>query len=574
MKNKLFFKYLKPYALLICFLFLLIIVSTVAQLFIPIISGNAIDYITDQNYNKALFCVLLILTFILVSMIFQYFFELLTSNFVQSFSKKLRDDLFHKYNKIEVYYLDLKDKGDLLLREISDVENITNGFISGFKQAIQGVVSIIMIVVYMFVLNWLLALLIILLTPLSVFFSVFIAKKCGKYFTIQAKYTAELSSFSLESLNNIKTTNSFNYQDIRIKKFIDIDNNLYKSGQKAQFYSTWINPTTRLVNSITYALVLLLGCFIILQQDTFSIISISLTVGGLQTLLLYANSYAKPFNDISSTVTELENANASLNRIFEILSIKDIDENGGKLVEDIKEVNFNDVVFSYDGSKKILDGISFDIKQSQKIAIVGKTGCGKTTLINLFMRFYDINSGNILLNSKNYKEIERKELRKNIGMVLQDTWIFHGTVLENITFGNDCNDMNRIVEACKKLEAYNFISNLKDGFNTQITDNSILSAGEMQLLCILRIYLKNPSFIILDEATSNIDALTELKINNAFDRILKNKTSIVIAHRLQTIKQSDLILVLDKGKIIEMGNHKQLLDKKGYYYELYNTQYK
>ena len=299
-----------------------------------------------------------------------------------------------------------------------------------------------------------------------------------------------------------------------------------------------------------------------------------LTVGGLQTLLLYANSYAKPFNDISSTVTELENANASLNRIFEILNIKDIQENDGKLVEDIKEVNFNDVVFSYDGSKKILDGISFDIKQSQKIAIVGKTGCGKTTLINLFMRFYDINSGNILLNSKNYKEIERKELRKNIGMVLQDTWIFHGTVLENITFGNDCNDMNRIVEACKKLEAYNFISNLKDGFNTQISDNSILSAGEMQLLCILRIYLKNPSFIILDEATSNIDALTELKINNAFDRILKNKTSIVIAHRLQTIKQSDLILVLDKGKIIEMGNHKQLLDKKGYYYELYNTQYK
>lgn len=581
-KFRFILKYIKPLIFLLVAILFLAIVFVVAQLVIPIISGNIIDYIEEMAKSDSIDTILttisqnilFIVLLIVFSIILQYLFEFLSSYFVQSLVKKFRDDLYTKYNKLAIKDLDSRNKGDLLLREINDIENISNGLIGGFKQFYQGIISIIVIFVIMFYLNWLLAMVIVLITPLSIYISYFIAKKCNKYFKLQASSSGKLSSFSLESLNNLIINKTYNFEDNRNFNFQKLDKELYKSGQKAQFYSSWVNPTTRFLNNITYCFVLLLGAFMIVYSDAFIGLGLTLSVGGLQALLVYANSYAKPFNDISATVTELQNALASFNRVYEILTLDEEINNGKELLnDDIKELVLKNVDFSYDQNKKIIDSLSFNLNKGQRISIVGKTGCGKTTIINLIMGFYKIQNGEILINNKNLYSLDIDKFRENIAMVLQDTWIFNGTVKENIAFGSDISDENLIIDAAKKAQADNFIRNLKNGYDTLISDNSGLSIGEMQLICIARAILKNPNFVILDEATSNIDALTEDKVTKAFDKLLKHKTSIVIAHRLPTIKNSDLIIVLDSGKIIESGNHEQLIKNKGYYYQLYNSQY-
>lgn len=581
-KFRFILKYIKPLIFLLVAILFLAIVFVVAQLVIPIISGNIIDYIEEMAKSDSIDTILttisqnilFIVLLIVFSIILQYLFEFLSSYFVQSLVKKFRDDLYTKYNKLAIKNLDSRNKGDLLLREINDIENISNGLIGGFKQFYQGIISIIVIFVIMFYLNWLLAMVIVLITPLSIYISYFIAKKCNKYFKLQASSSGKLSSFSLESLNNLIINKTYNFEDNRNFNFQKLDKELYKSGQKAQFYSSWVNPTTRFLNNITYCFVLLLGAFMIVYSDAFIGLGLTLSVGGLQALLVYANSYAKPFNDISATVTELQNALASFNRVYEILTLDEEINNGKELLnDDIKELVLKNVDFSYDQNKKIIDSLSFNLNKGQRISIVGKTGCGKTTIINLIMGFYKIQNGEILINNKNLYSLDIDKFRENIAMVLQDTWIFNGTVKENIAFGSDISDENLIIDAAKKAQADNFIRNLKNGYDTLISDNSGLSIGEMQLICIARAILKNPNFVILDEATSNIDALTEDKVKKAFDKLLKHKTSIVIAHRLPTIKNSDLIIVLDSGKIIESGNHEQLIKNKGYYYQLYNSQY-
>ena len=581
-KFRFILKYIKPLIFLLVVILFLAIVFVIAQLVIPIISGNIIDYIEEMATSDSIDTILttisqnilFIVLLIVFSIILQYLFEFLSSYFVQSLVKKFRDDLYTKYNKLAIKDLDSRNKGDLLLREINDIENISNGLIGGFKQFYQGIISIIVIFVIMFYLNWLLAMVIVLITPLSIYISYFIAKKCNKYFKLQASSSGKLSSFSLESLNNLIINKTYNFEDNRNFNFQKLDKELYKCGQKAQFYSSWINPTTRFLNNITYCFVLLLGAFMIVYSDAFIGLGLTLSVGGLQALLVYANSYAKPFNDISATVTELQNAFASFNRVYEILTLDEEVNNGTELLnDDINELVLKNVDFSYDKNKKIIDSLSFNLNKGQRISIVGKTGCGKTTIINLIMGFYKIQNGEILINNKNLYSLNIDKFRENIAMVLQDTWIFNGTVKENIAFGSDISDENLIIEAAKKAQADNFIRNLKNGYDTLISDNSGLSIGEMQLICIARAILKNPNFVILDEATSNIDALTEDKVTKAFDKLLKYKTSIVIAHRLPTIKNSDLIIVLDSGKIIESGNHEQLIKNKGYYYQLYNSQY-
>ena len=581
-KFRFILKYIKPLIFLLVAILFLAIVFVVAQLVIPIISGNIIDYIEEMAKSDSIDTILttisqnilFIVLLIVFSIILQYLFEFLSSYFVQSLVKKFRDDLYTKYNKLAIKYLDSRNKGDLLLREINDIENISNGLIGGFKQFYQGIISIIVIFVIMFYLNWLLAMVIVLITPLCIYISYFIAKKCNKYFKLQASSSGKLSSFSLESLNNLIINKTYNFEDNRNFNFQKLDKELYKSGQKAQFYSSWVNPTTRFLNNITYCFVLLLGAFMIVYSDAFIGLGLTLSVGGLQALLVYANSYAKPFNDISATVTELQNALASFNRVYEILTLDEEINNGKELLnDDIKELVLKNVDFSYDQNKKIIDSLSFNLNKGQRISIVGKTGCGKTTIINLIMGFYKIQNGEILINNKNLYSLDIDKFRENIAMVLQDTWIFNGTVKENIAFGSDISDENLIIDAAKKAQADNFIRNLKNGYDTLISDNSGLSIGEMQLICIARAILKNPNFVILDEATSNIDALTEDKVTKAFDKLLKHKTSIVIAHRLPTIKNSDLIIVLDSGKIIESGNHEQLIKNKGYYYQLYNSLY-
>ena len=581
-KFRFILKYIKPLIFLLVAILFLAIVFVVAQLVIPIISGNIIDYIEEMAKSDSIDTILttisqnilFIVLLIVFSIILQYLFEFLSSYFVQSLVKKFRDDLYTKYNKLAIKDLDSRNKGDLLLREINDIENISNGLIGGFKQFYQGIISIIVIFVIMFYLNWLLAMVIVLITPLSIYISYFIAKKCNKYFKLQASSSGKLSSFSLESLNNLIINKTYNFEDNRNFNFQKLDKELYKSGQKAQFYSSWVNPTTRFLNNITYCFVLLLGAFMIVYSDAYIGLGLTLSVGGLQALLVYGNSYAKPFNDISATVTELQNAFASFNRVYEILTLDEEINNGKELLnDDIKELVLKNVDFSYDQNKKIIDSLSFNLNKGQRISIVGKTGCGKTTIINLIMGFYKIQNGEILINNKNLYSLDIDKFRENIAMVLQDTWIFNGTVKENIAFGSDISDENLIIDAAKKAQADNFIRNLKNGYDTLISDNSGLSIGEMQLICIARAILKNPNFVILDEATSNIDALTEDKVTKAFDKLLKHKTSIVIAHRLPTIKNSDLIIVLDSGKIIESGNHEQLIKNKGYYYQLYNSQY-
>lgn len=581
-KFRFILKYIKPLIFLLVAILFLAIVFVIAQLVIPIISGNIIDYIEEMATSDSIDTILttisqnilFIVLLIVFSIIMQYLFEFLSSYFVQSLVKKFRDDLYTKYNKLAIKDLDSRNKGDLLLREINDIENISNGLIGGFKQFYQGIISIIVIFVIMFYLNWLLAMVIVLITPLSIYISYFIAKKCSKYFKLQASSSGKLSSFSLESLNNLIINKTYNFEDNRNFNFQKLDKELYKCGQKAQFYSSWINPTTRFLNNITYCFVLLLGAFMIVYSDAFIGLGLTLSVGGLQALLVYANSYAKPFNDISATVTELQNAFASFNRVYEILTLDEEVNNGTELLnDDINELVLKNVDFSYGQNKKIIDSLSFNLNKGQRISIVGKTGCGKTTIINLIMGFYKIQNGEILINNKNLYSLNIDKFRENIAMVLQDTWIFNGTVKENIAFGSDISDENLIIEAAKKAQADNFIRNLKSGYDTLISDNSGLSIGEMQLICIARAILKNPNFVILDEATSNIDALTEDKVTKAFDKLLKHKTSIVIAHRLPTIKNSDLIIVLDSGKIIESGNHEQLIKNKGYYYQLYNSQY-
>ena len=581
-KFRFILRYIKPLIFLLVAILFLAIVFVVAQLVIPIISGNIIDYIEEMGKSDSIDTILttisqnilFIVLLIVFSIILQYLFEFLSSYFVQSLVKKFRDVLYTKYNKLAIKDLDSRNKGDLLLREINDIENISNGLIGGFKQFYQGIISIIVIFVIMFYLNWLLAMVIVLITPLSIYISYFIAKKCNKYFKLQASSSGKLSSFSLESLNNLIINKTYNFEDNRNFNFQKLDKELYKSGQKAQFYSSWVNPTTRFLNNITYCFVLLLGAFMIVYGDAFIGLGLTLSVGGLQALLVYANSYAKPFNDISATVTELQNALASFNRVYEILTLDEEINNGKELLnDDIKELVLKNVDFSYDQNKKIIDSLSFNLNKGQRISIVGKTGCGKTTIINLIMGFYKIRNGEILINNKNLYSLDIDKFRENIAMVLQDTWIFNGTVKENIAFGSDISDENLIIDAAKKAQADNFIRNLKNGYDTLISDNSGLSIGEMQLICIARAILKNPNFVILDEATSNIDALTEDKVTKAFDKLLKHKTSIVIAHRLPTIKNSDLIIVLDSGKIIESGNHEQLIKNKGYYYQLYNSQY-
>ena len=581
-KFRFILKYIKPLIFLLVAILFLAIVFVVAQLVIPIISGNIIDYIEEMAKSDSIDTILttisqnilFIVLLIVFSIILQYLFEFLSSYFVQSLVKKFRDDLYTKYNKLAIKDLDSRNKGDLLLREINDIENISNGLIGGFKQFYQGIISIIVIFVIMFYLNWLLAMVIVLITPLSIYISYFIAKKCNKYFKLQASSSGKLSSFSLESLNNLIINKTYNFEDNRNFNFQKLDKELYKSGQKAQFYSSWVNPTTRFLNNITYCFVLLLGAFMIVYSDAFIGLGLTLSVGGLQALLVYANSYAKPFNDISATVTELQNALASFNKVYEILTLDEEINNGKELLnDDIKELVLKNVDFSYDQNKKIIDSLSFNLNKGQRISIVGKTGCGKTTIINLIMGFYKIQNGEILINNKNLYSLDIDKFRENIAMVLQDTWIFNGTVKENIAFGSDISDENLIIDAAKKAQADNFIRNLKNGYDTLISDSSGLSIGEMQLICIARAILKNPNFVILDEATSNIDALTEDKVTKAFDKLLKHKTSIVIAHRLPTIKNSDLIIVLDSGKIIESGNHEQLIKNKGYYYQLYNSQY-
>ena len=577
------FSYIKRYPGFLISSLICALIFVVSMCLTPLFFGKAIDEITlaitEQisllNTNFFRYLVISAILIVLV-LIFQFLFEYFNGLFVERVTKNVKDDVFKKLNEVSIAYIDEHPHGDLVSRVINDSDNLNVALVSGFRQFYQGIIQIIVTFIIMFIFNWILGLVVVFLTPFGFFISYSLAHKTNKYFKSQSKIVGDLGALSLESINNIDVIKSNNYEKDSISEFAAINKDLYKVGQKAQFAGSLANPVTRLVNNSTYAIVGMVAALLCAfsYKDGNMILGASCTVGTILTFIQYSNQFAKPFNEISNCIPEIQTGLSSLKRLNIVLDEKNDVNEGKKLIENVVDkIDFNDVNFSYDGKKQIIKEFNLKVEQGQKIAIVGPTGCGKTTIINLLLRFYDPNSGEIVFDETDTKSILKSSLRKSFGMVLQDTWIFSGTVRENITYGKKDATEEEIVEACRKANCYDFIMRLPNGFDTYINDYSGLSVGQKQLISIARVMLVNPKIMILDEATSNIDTRTEMKISEAFNILMKGKTSFVIAHRLSTIVNSDLILVMKDGAIIEAGNHKELLGKHGFYYELYNAQY-
>lgn len=577
------FSYIKKYPLFLIASLLCALIFVTSMCLTPLLFGKAIDEITFALENsislfetKFVFYLSFAGILILLVLVFEFCFEFLNSLFVEKVTKEIKDDIFSKLNKVPISYIDSNYHGDLVSRVINDSDNINVALISGFRQFYQGVIQIIVTFVVMFVLNWILGLVVVVLTPFGFMITYLLAHKTNKYFKGQAKIVGEMGAISLEDINNIDLIKSFNYEKNAYEAFKTQNEALYKVGQKAQFSGSLTNPITRLVNNSTYAIVGMVAAILcaLSFKDNNIILGASCTVGTILTFIQFSNQFAKPFNEISSCVPEIQTGFSSLKRINNVLNeSNDVNDGKEKINEVIKKIEFNHVDFGYSKEKLVIKDFNIEVKEGQKIAIVGPTGCGKTTIINLLLRFYDPSQGSISFDNLNTKDILKESLRSSFGMVLQDTWIFSGTVRENIIYGKKDASEEEIIEATKKANCYDFIMRLPNGFDTYIDDYSGLSVGQKQLISIARVMLVDPKIMILDEATSNIDTRTEMKISAAFNILMEGKTSFVIAHRLSTIIHSDLILVMKDGEIIEQGKHDELLAKHGFYYDLYNAQY-
>ena len=577
------FSYIKKYPLFLIASLLCALIFVTSMCLTPLLFGKAIDEITFALENsislfetKFVFYLSFAGILIFLVLVFEFCFEFVNSLFVEKVTKEIKDDIFSKLNKVPISYIDSNYHGDLVSRVINDSDNINVALISGFRQFYQGVIQIIVTFVVMFVLNWILGLVVVVLTPFGFMITYLLAHKTNKYFKGQAKIVGEMGAISLEDINNIDLIKSFNYEENAYEAFKTQNDALYKVGQKAQFSGSLTNPITRLVNNSTYAIVGMVAAILcaLSFKDNNMILGASCTVGTILTFIQFSNQFAKPFNEISSCVPEIQTGFSSLKRINNVLNeSNDVNDGKEKINEVIKKIEFNHVDFGYSKEKLVIKDFNIKVKEVQKIAIVGPTGCGKTTIINLLLRFYDPSQGSISFDNLNTKDILKESLRSTFGMVLQDTWIFSGTVRENIIYGKKDASEEEIIEATKKANCYDFIMRLPNGFDTYIDDYSGLSVGQKQLISIARVMLVNPKIMILDEATSNIDTRTEMKISAAFNILMEGKTSFVIAHRLSTIIHSDLILVMKDGEIIEQGKHDELLAKHGFYYDLYNAQY-
>lgn len=563
--------YIKKYKIQILFSLAISAMSVWLSLYIPIIVANAIDYIVGKNqvdFTTVSGLILQIVQIAIVVAILQWMINIINNKITFLVARDLRNDALKKLEKVPLKYIDINQHGDIVSRVISDVDQIVDGLLMGFTQIFTGVLTILITLFFMFSINYKIAIIVIVLTPLSLFIAKFISKRTYHLFEKQSKIRGEETAFLNEMVVNQKTVIAYGEEKNNIDKFIKINNRLEEVGIKASFFSAITNPCTRFVNNIVYACVAFAGA-------SFAIAG-NLSVGGLTCFLNYANQYTNPFNEISGVLTELQSAFASAKRIFEVIEQEEEKDDGKGNLENVQgKVELKDVEFGYTENKMILDGINFVAEPGTKIAIVGPTGCGKTTLINLLMRFYDLNSGKILIDQKDITDVNRTSLRKSFGMVLQDTWIKKGTIRENIKLGKPEATDEDVIQAAKSAMAYNFIKRLPEGFETIVENNdSILSEGERQLISIARVMLLDPPMLILDEATSNIDTRTEQKVQKAFAKLMKGRTSFVVAHRLSTIVSADIILVIKNGKIIEKGRHKELLESGGFYAKLYNSQYK
>ena len=568
------FHYLKQErkALIIAVFFALLFV--VAQISQPFLLGKALDASKDANQQAFNIYVFIALGLVVLGVVFGYFFEVIVMNVSQRTIKRSRDDVYQKINAISLKDFDAKRHGDIVQLEIRDMENFAAGLFAVFKTLMQGIFTIIITIIMMVMVNWILALGVIILTPLSMLMAKIVSSFSYKHYKKQSELQAGLSTMSLETLNNIDIVQSLNYEQSSINKFDEINGKLQKEGRIAQFSASWVNPSTRLVNNIIYVIIGVAGIMMLAYNDTLITLFAVMSIGRLSSFLSYTNQYSKPFNEVSNVVAEFESAKASFRRINDFLNLhQDLNE-GTFEISTVNTIEFKDMSFSYNPERKLIENFNLTIKKGQKVAIVGPTGAGKTTLINLLMRFYDPISGDILVNAQSYQQIRKQSLRDKVGMVLQDTWIFKGTIMDNIRYFKKNASEEEIKEAARRAHADIFINTLPNGYLTKVSNKHGLSEGQRQMIAIARVMLLNPEIVILDEATSNIDTRSEMLINHAFDIMMQNKTSIVIAHRLSTIEKADVIIVMKDGSVVETGNHHDLMMKKGFYYSLYSSQYK
>lgn len=563
--------YCKPYRFTLISIFVLSAVSVLLTLITPVLFGQAIDLLIGKNnvnFEELFMKSLLIVIIIILTVFVQWILGQLTNKVTYNITNILRDSLFKKIHVLPLKYIDSHLHGDIINRVINDIDLIGTGLLQSFTSLFTGIATIIGTILIMCLINLSIAVVVIVLTPLSLLVASLIVKRTHIYFKEQLDIRSEMNAYIEEMIGNQKLIKAFNYEEENEDKFIEINQRMHASGVKSQFYGALINPTTRIVNNLVYAAVGVFGAI--------NVIAGHFTVGLLSSFLTYANQYTKPFNDISSVMTEMQTALAASQRVFEFLDEKEEIQNNK--IEEVNAVEGNveleNICFRYNENIPLIENFNLKVRPGQTVAIVGKTGCGKTTLINLLMRFYDQNKGKIKIDGIDTLQMDRNSLRKMYGMVLQETWIFKGTIKENIAYGKSDASDEEIIAAAKKARAHKFIVNLPDSYDTLIDENGgNLSEGQKQLICIARIMLTKPPMLILDEATSSIDTRTELQIQEAFDAMMEGRTTFIVAHRLSTIKNADMILVMDKGKILEQGNHQELIAKKGYYFNLYNSQF-
>ncbi len=564
--------YIKKYRIQVIASLIFAALSVAMTLYLPILIGKAVDLIVtkDQVDFAGILEVLIVIgVLVVLTSICQWLLNLLNNKVTYSVVKDIRETAFEKITNLPLSYIDGHGHGDIINRIVNDVDQFADGLLIGFSQLFTGVLAIVGTLIFMLSVNFRITIVVVLITPISLLVASFIANKTYSMFTEQSRQRGDLTSLINEMIENQKLVQAFSYEETAQKRFDKINKKLDYSSLRATFYSSTTNPATRFVNGLVYSAVGLVGAI--------SVINGGITVGQLTSLLSYANQYTKPFNEISGVIAELQNALASAARVFDFIEQESIipdSKNAIELKEIDGRVDMNQVYFSYDPEVELIRDLTLDVEPGQKVAIVGPTGSGKTTLINLLMRFYEIDSGSIKVSGVDIGAMTRKSLRTNFGMVLQDTWLKSATILENIKYGKAEASREEVIETAKSAHAHNFIRRLPNGYDTFISDNGRdLSHGQKQLLSIARVMLALPPMLILDEATSSIDTRTEQQIQNAFGKMMKGRTSFIVAHRLSTIKESDIILVLKDGNIIEKGNHEELLEEKGFYFELYNSQF-
>lgn len=574
--------YIGNYKILLLASLVMAMATVVLTLYLPILFGDAIDLIVGGGLTKVdrIFSIIVEAGGVAgITALLQWVMTTINYRIAYNVVRDIRNDALIRIERLPLSFLDSHSTGDIVSRVIADADQFSDGLLLGFTQSFTGIATILGTLVFMLRINVFTALIVVVLTPLSLLVARFISKHTYNMFKLQSESRAEQTSLINEMIGGMEVVKAYGREEKVVDDFDEINERIEKASLKAIFFSSITNPATRFVNNIVYALVGLVGAF--------QVINAGISVGGLTAFLAYANQYTKPFNDISGIITELQNAIACAGRLLELINeeveVKDGEIELGEskhmgqnsaVKGEIGDIELDNVSFSYVKDKKLIEGLNLSVKKGQRIAIVGPTGCGKTTIINLLMRFYDVDSGSIRVENADIRDIKRHSLRKSYGMVLQETWLRQGTIRDNIVMGKPDATDEEVIAAAKAAHSHSFISKLKDGYNTVIDEEgSGLSKGQMQLLCITRVMLLLPPMLILDEATSSIDTRTEIKIQKAFNRLMEGRTSFIVAHRLSTIKEADIILVMKAGSIIEQGNHEELLEKKGFYAELYNSQF-